>query len=501
MLVRPDRGDLRLIGLYTGRVVTGLGIVMLLPALLGFLRAEVDDALGFVIGAALAVLLGQTAEWRLATRRELQWSHGLAVVALAWLVGAFLGAVPLYLSGHFASFLDAYFDAMSGFGTAGLSLVNDLDHTSDSVNLWRHLTQFLGGQGLVIVALSMFAGGGGLTGLYVGEGREEHVLPNVVRSARFIWEVALLYGVVGTTLLWAALVHAGMPVGTGLFHAATLFMAAFDTGGFAPTSGSIGLYHSGWVEAAAAVSMVAGSLSFAVHYHLWNRRPLELVRNVETRTLALSVTGLFALTAVGLAASGTYDSAEALFRRGFFQLLSAHTGTGFGSIPGGLFVTDWGALAPGMLVIAMALGGMAGSTTGGIKALRVALLGKSVSRDLRRVLLPPDAVVVARYYATGQHRTVQDQLVRSAVVIFLLYVALYLGGALLGLFYGYTLEAALFESTSAAAAVGLSVGITSPDMETGLKLAYTAQIWIGRLEFVSVFALFGYLYSMVRGRT
>ena len=500
MLIRPDRRDLGLIGLYTGRILTGLGVAMLVPALLGFARGEVDDALGFVIAASLAVLLGQTAEWRLATRRDLQWSHAMAVVALAWVSAAFLGAVPLYLSGHFASFLDAYFDAMSGFATAGLSLLNDLDHVSDSINLWRHLMHFLGGQGLVIVALSMFTGGGGLTGLYVGEGREERVLPNVVRSARFIWEVALLYGVVGTALLWAALIHAGMPAATGLFHAVTLFMAAFDTGGFAPTAASIGFYHSGLVEGAAAVSMVAGSLSFALHHHLWNRRPRELLRNVETRTLTLTVVGLFVILAVGLARAGTYDSAEALVRRGFFQLLSAHTGTGFNSVPGRLFVTDWGTLAPGMLVVAMAIGGMAGSTTGGIKALRVALLYKSVRKDLRGVLLPRDAVIVEHYHSGGQRRIVGDQLARSAAVILLLYVGLYLAGALMGLFYGYSLQESLFESTSAAAAVGLSVGVTTPDLEVGLKMTYILQMWIGRLEFVAVFALLGFVYSTLRGR-
>ncbi|MEX0660115.1 MAG: TrkH family potassium uptake protein [Egibacteraceae bacterium] len=492
---------MRIIGLYTGRILTGLGVTMLVPASLGAARGEVDDALGFVIAAALAVLVGQTAEWRLHIRRDMQWSHAMAVVALAWLAAAFVGAIPLFLSGHYASFLDAYFDAMSGFATAGLAVINDLDHLSDSVNLWRHLMHFLGGQGLVLVALSMFAGGGGLTGLYVGEGREERVLPNVVHSARFIWRVALFYGVVGTSLLWAALLVAGMPLGTGLFHAVTLFMAAFDTGGFAPTSANLAFYHSGWVEAAAAVLMVAGSLSFAVHHHLWDRRPWEIVRNVETRTLALTMTGLSAVAMVGLARSGTFDSAEMLFRRGFFQILSAHSGTGFNTVPGQLFETDWGTLAPGMLVIAMALGGMAGSTSGGIKALRVALLYKSVRADLRRMLLPRNAVVVEHYYATGGNRIVSNELARSAAMVLLLYIGLYLTGAVTGLFYGYSLQEALFESTSAAAAVGLSVGLVRPEMETGLKIVYILQMWVGRLEFVSVFALFGYLYSTVRGKT
>jgi trk system potassium uptake protein len=501
VLVRPDRGDLRLIGLYTGRVLVGLGLVMVLPAVLGLVRGELDDALGLVIGASLCVLLGSVAEWRWHTRRPLGWSHGMAVVALSWLAAAYLGAIPLYLSGHYASFLDAGFDAMSGFATAGLAVINDLDHLSDSINLWRHLMQFLGGQGLVLVALSLIGGAGGLAGLYVGEGREDRILPNVQHTARFIWRVALLYGLVGTLALWAAVVQAGLPAVDGLLHAVMLFMAAFDTGGFAPTAASLGVYHSGLVEGVASVLMVAGALSFALHYQLIRaQRFSELHRHLETRVLVLTMLGLTILVSVGLARSGTYDSTEALFRRGLFHLLSAHTGTGFATIPGRLFVTDWGELAPGLIVIAMALGGMASSTTGGIKALRIGVLAKSFGADLQRVLLPPDAVVVQTYHANGQRQLLRAPVVRTAGVITLLYLALYFLGALLGLFYGYSLQEAMFESVSAAAAVGLSVGLVGPDLETPLKVLYIFQMWIGRLEFISVFALFGYLYATVRGR-
>jgi trk system potassium uptake protein TrkH len=501
VLVRPDRRDLALIGLYTGRVLTGLGLVMLVPAALGFARAEIDDALGLVIGAALALLLGRLAELRLRTGRPLDWSHAMAAAALSWLVATYIGAIPLYLSGHYASFLDAGFDAMSGFATAGLAVINDVDHVSDCINLWRHLTQFLGGQGLVVMALSLFGGSGGLTGLYVGEGREDRILPNIRRTTRFIWRVALLYGLFGTAALWLALLHAGMPALDGLLHAAMLFMAAFDTGGFSPTSASMGFYHSALAEAVTGVLMVAGMLSFALHYQLMHGKgPRELLQSLETRVLTFSVTGLFAVAAVGLARFETYDSLEALFRRGFFHVLSAHSGTGFGTVPGRLFVTDWGVLAPAMIVIAMALGGMTGSTAGGIKALRIGVLAKAVAADVRRVVLPRDAVVVRTYHANGNREILRAGVVRTAVLITLLYVVLYFAGAFLGLFYGYPFQEALFESTSAAAAVGLSVGVVSPDMEAGLQLMLIFEMWIGRLEFISVFALFGYLYATVRGR-
>jgi trk system potassium uptake protein TrkH len=301
-------------------------------------------------------------------------------------------------------------------------------------------------------------------------------------------------------MLWAAVVAAGMPPVDGLLHAVMLFMAAFDTGGFAPTSASLGFYHSAVVEGAASILMVAGALSFALHYQLMRGKgPVELLRNLETRVLAVTVIGLTAVTMLGLARFGTYDSVEALVRRGYFHLLSAHTGTGFGTIPGRLFVTDWGALAPAVIVITMALGGMASSTTGGVKALRVGVLAKAVATDIRRIVLPTDAVVVDSYHSGGRTEALRPTVARTAVLITVLYFVLYFSGAVLGMFYGYSIQEALFESTSAAAAVGLSVGVVGPDLETPLKVFYIFQMWIGRLEFISVFALFGYVYATLRG--
>lgn len=167
MLFRPDRRDLRVIGLYLGKVATGLSLVMALPAVLAIVLGEWNSATSLLAGAGIAVALGQLAEWRLATRARLNWSHGTVVVALAWLIGSVLAAIPLFLSGHFSDFVDAWFEAMSGLTTSGLSVMHDLDHASYSMNLYRHLTHFAGGQGIVVVVLAMFASGGGAGTLYV----------------------------------------------------------------------------------------------------------------------------------------------------------------------------------------------------------------------------------------------------------------------------------------------------------------------------------------------
>ncbi len=499
MLFRPSRGDLTAIGLNLCRVLLVVAGVMLLPATLGFVRGETNEALAFVITAALAAIVGLLGEVFLPRDVDVDWQHGMVVAAVSWLLAPLFGAVPLFLSGHYGQFLDAYFDAMSGFVTAGLAVINDLDHLAESVNLWRHLMQFLGGQGLMLMALSLFAGGGGSVGMYVGEAREDRIVPNIQATARIIWRVALVYALIGISMLFVSLLGAGLSPYPAAFHAATLFMAGFDTGGFAPTAAGIWLYHAASVELVIAVLMVAGALSFALHYQLWQRRVGELTRNIETRLLSVTLLGSFVVVVIGLLRSGTYSSLETLLRRGLFQVISAHSGTGFSNIPGRLFVTDWGVLAPAAVVLAMGIGGMAGSTAGGIKLIRLGLIMKAVAEQMRHLTLPRSARTIQTYHS-GTRQVLVDQVVRSALTILLLYLVLYLGGAAVGLFYGYTFDQAMFESTSAAAAVGLSIGIVGPTMPVGLQVTYILQMWIGRLEFVAVLALLGFAWSAYRGR-
>ena len=500
MLFRPGQRDFRLIGFYTGKVIFGVGLAMLVPAAVALATNEDNSLWAFVLAAGLAITVGRLSEMLLRTTAPLSTSHGLATVASAWLLAPVFAAVPLLLSGHYASYLDAYFEAMSGFATIGLTMANDLDHMDRSVNLWRHLMQFLGGQGIIVVILTIFASASGRVGvLYSGEGREEKILPNVIRTARFIWRVALFYAVVGTTLLWGAVMIAGVEPITGLFHAVNLFMAAFDTGGFAVQSASVSFYRSAIVEAVLLPLMVAGAFSFALHYQLWLGHSGEVSRNIETRTLAISVMGLFGIMAIGLARTGTFVDLPPLFRHGWFHAVAAHTTTGLATVPGRLYVTDWGVLAPAMIVSAMAFGGMAGSTAGGIKAIRMGLIFKGLRRDIRKVLLPENAVVIETYHSSSR-RLLSDTQVRGAATILLLWLVLYFGGGLLGLFYGYDLQLALFESTSAASSGGLSVGVVRPALEWPMKIVYIAEMMIGRLEFIAVFALVGYVVSIVRGR-
>lgn len=498
MLFRPDVDDVRAVGLVLARVTVGIGVTMLVPAAVALLSGERNELYAFAIGASLAVGVGSGTAMAARSHRPLGTREGLVAAALAWIVVPVFAAVPLLLSGHYLGPLDAYFEAVSGLAAVGLSVAHDVDHMARSVNLWRHLLQLLGAQAIIVVALTFVSAAGGLVTLSPGETAEVRVAPAIRRAIAAVTRLTLAYAVVSLPLLVVVLVVDGLPVATAVYHAANLFMSAFGTGAFATQSASVAFYRSVLVEAVVLVLMIAGAFSFLLHLQL-QRRGRDLFRHIETRTLFWSVLALFAVLAVGLVRSDTFDDSRLLLRHGFFQLVSAHTTTGLATVRGRLVVTDWGVLAPAMLVAAMAVGGMAGSSAGGIKGARVGLLMKGLRRDVRKVLLPDNAVVVESYY-TSARRVLRPGQVLGAAALFLLFLVLYLGLAMVTLFYGYELNLAFFESTSAGSTTGMSVGIVRPALETPLKVAFVAAMIIGRLEFVAAFTLVGYVVALVRGR-
>ncbi|MGF1667373.1 MAG: TrkH family potassium uptake protein [Acidimicrobiia bacterium] len=496
MLLRPSALDLRLILHDLGRVLSVVAVAGLLPLAWALARQEWRPAVHILLMMAICVLAGGGAQLlRVPLRRKADWSHGLVVVALTWLLVPAVSALPLMLSDHYGGWLDAYFEAMSGITTSGLSLVQDLDHLPDSINMWRHTTHFLGGQGIVLAALSLFASSGA-TSLYQAEGRDERIFPSVASTARFIWLVSVAHLIFGAVALTAhGAIVLGYTLDRSLFHALTIFMAAFDTGGFSPQSSSVVYYHSFGYEVIISVLMIAGAMSFGLHHAIWNKRP-HLMRNIEIRTILVTVVGTIALTTAGLAA--TYANAGGVSRRAVFQVISAHSGSGFASVSVAE-LARWSGLAYVGMLIAMALGGMSSSTAGGIKSLRIGLTVRAIADTVRAALLPERAVVTNTYQQYGRQR-LHPKLAQSVMAVSLLYVGLYLFGAAVGVAHGHGFQEALFESVSASANVGLSVGITSPDMPTAMKIVMTLQMWVGRLEFIAVFALLGIFVAAARGK-
>lgn len=500
MILRPSSDSYRVIGKYSGKVIVGVGFLMAVPLIVSLIFAEWEAAIDFVIAIALSLVIGFGAQAFFRTDKDLTWGEGLVVSAGSWIWAVMLAAVPYWLSGHYSSFVDACFDTMSGFTTTGLLLVQDLDHVSYGLNMWRHLLTYAGGQGIVVIALTfLFKGTAGAYKLYVGEGKDERLMPNVIETARAIWLVSIVYLIVGSIVLWVANMWLGMAPVRGFLFGTWTFMGAWSTGGFFPMSYNTMYMHSFLEEIICISIMIAGSMNFALHWAIWTGKRKEISKNIEIQSFTITLVSAIALGAFMLAKLGIYGNAVSLLRKVNYTLVSAHTTTGFSTVYSRAFVTQWGPVGLAIITMAMMIGGSACSTAGGIKNLRVGLMFKSFAADVKKTMMPETALMRTKYHHI-KDSLLSDDLVKTTVTIGFMFLFSYLSAGFLGVFFGYDFLQGLFEGVSALSATGLSCGLTSPTMPEALKVIYIIYMWLGRLEFVSAFAVGAHLIAVFKGK-
>ncbi|WMJ79367.1 TrkH family potassium uptake protein [Clostridium sp. MB40-C1] len=491
--------DIKIILYYTGYVILGTGSLMLIPIITSILFREWATVIDFLISINITLSVGLVfLLLGYKNNKKFQWKHGLIISALSWIVLTFLCAIPYLLSGHINSLLDACFDVMSGFTTTGLILIQDLEHISYGLNMWRHIITFVGGQGMVVLALSLLVKNtAGAYQMYVGEGKDIELFPNVKNTARIIWIISMVYLLVGTVVLWINGITIGLKPVSALFHGMFVFMSAWSTGGFAPMSQNLLYYHSFSYEIWSIIFFTLGSFNFGLHFAIWKGNRKEIFKNIETRTFFITGTLTSMLAILALLKSSGYVGASSLFRRGIYNLLSAHTTTGFANVYSRQFALQWGDFGVLVMVIAMLLGGCACSTAGGIKALRVGIIFKGIFSDIRKNLSSDRKVqVVKMHYIKEQ--VLQEPIIKGAAMIALCYIMLFTIGTGIGAYYGYPLTESAFECASVVGNVGLSIGVTSTTMPVVMKIYYIVAMYLGRLEFISVFALLGFLFGGIR---
>lgn len=497
-----DGKDFKIISCYTGYVIIGTAMLMILPILTSLAYGEWNSVVDFIISLNISVSVGFAMILfgkKAAASGKFEWKHGLIVASLSWLFLTILCAVPYYLSGHVESFLDGCFDVMSGFTTTGLVLTQDLDHLTMGLNMWRHMLTFVGGQGMVVLALTFLVRDTtGAYKMYVGEGKDIELVPNVRGTAKIIWIISIVYLIIGTIALWIDGIFAvGLKPVSAFFHGLFIFMSAWSTGGFAPNSQNILYYHSFSYEIITIIFFIIGSFNFGLHYAVWMGNRKELVKNIETQSFFITATVTSFLVALGLASAKVYPNAMVIFRKGIYNLLSAHTTTGFANVYARQFALEWGDFALVIMTIAMLIGGSACSTAGGFKGLRVGIVFKGIIADVKKMLTPERRVKLYKYHYMKE-RILSDDVVKSAAFIIICYILLFTGGTVLGTFYGIPVAQSAFESASATGNVGLSVGVTAPSMPCALKIYYIIAMYLGRLEFISVFALIAFFAGGIK---
>lgn len=501
MMVERPVNRLLPMGYFVGLVILGLGGLHLVPAATALASREWNILIDFIISMSIALLIGSLLILlcgQAAQRQKLSWGESMSVSALSWIIGMFLCAIPYSLSGQYLSYLDACFDVMSGFTTTGLTLIQDMDHTSNGINMWRHLLTFVGGQGMIVMALTFLVKGtNGAYKMYVGEGKDERLMPNVVTTARYIWVISLIYLLIGSVIMTVIGLVQGFTPMRAVLHGIWLFMSSWSTGGFAPMSQNVLYYHSLAFEIGNMIFFIIGSFNFALHYAVLAGKRRELIKNIETMSMSVTASVLTILVLVGLIRQHSYTDFFALFRKAFYQLISGHTTTGNMTIYARQFRLEWGELALLAMIIAMLVGGSACSTAGGFKGLRIGIIWNTFRKEIQR-LGQPESVVTSQKIHHIKDISLDETTVRSAMLIVIAYITSFTLTTITGVICGYPLGDAAFEAASVTGNVGLSIGVTSASMPLAMKINYILVMWLARLEFMSTLALVAYVAAKAR---
>ncbi len=427
---------------------------------------------------------------------ELGLREGFAIVTLGWVVVALFGSFPYLLADVFAAdgrssleeFSFCYFESMSGFSTTGATVLTEIEHLSHAMLFWRSFSHWLGGMGIVVLAVAILPmlGVGGMQ-LFRAEApgpQTERLTPRIAQTAKLLWGVYILLSVLETLLLWLG--------GMSLFDSLCHTFGTMATGGFSTKNGSVAHFDSVYIEVVIIVFMFLAGTNFALHYRALRGDVLSYFKDTEFRFYCIVI-----LVSIVLISWNTvrfeninkeipYDSVGDAVRYGAFQVLSITTTTGYGTAD----FEMWPALSQFILVTLMFYGGCAGSTGGGMKQLRFLLLIKQSGAEIKRLIFP-HAVLPVRV----NDRVVPSEVLTHVLGFFFFFIGIFAIVTCIMATLGLDLISAAGCTIATMGNIGPGLGSVGPidnyaHIVPAGKFILTFCMLLGRLEIYTVLILF-----------
>ena len=470
------------------RVVQMLGLVLfvlagaqLAPLLWCLFPFDAQAATGLFAGSASCAVTGLTLRFFGNAEGELYRREGVLVVVGAWLLASIGGAIPYVVSGAIPSPVDALFESASGFTTTGASILRDIEAVPSAILLWRSMTQWLGGIGIVVLFVALLSelgpGARFLFKLEVPGPKAEIMHARVHETALALFRIYLAITVAQVLLM--------LLFGTSFFDALTHTFSTVSTGGFSPYADSAA-HFSRPVQAVILLFMLAAGVNFSLYHTLASRRDTLAFRDAELRVYLVLVAAASSVIAIDVFLVGQIPERGLAFFDSAFQVVSIVTTTGFATADFAL----WPGLSHAILVALMLSGGCAGSTAGGTKIIRMLIGGKVAMREVTLTFSPNSVVAIA----VGD-QIVPEESTRAVAALLMLWVLGWGIGAVLLTFGGVDILTAATASLATLSNIGPGLAGVGPMENFAFfadwqKLVMVLLMWLGRLEFFAVLALF-----------
>ncbi|MCI6181366.1 MAG: TrkH family potassium uptake protein [Prevotella sp.] len=472
----------RFIAHLTGLLLAFESMLLLACCCVSMIYGE-RDLMSFVI--SFAVCLSVSAILLIYGRRKkcaMSRNEGYIVVALSWVFFSVFGMVPYLWGGFIPNITDAFFETMSGFTTTGATILDNIESMPHGILFWRSLTQWIGGLGIVCFTIVLLPGFGASSQmLYLSEATgvtHNKLCPKTRVMARYIFVVYILLTAVESALLMAG--------GMGLFDAVCHSMTTTATGGFSTKQASIAYWHSPYIEYVVSLFMLLSAINFSLYIVACKSKWKQLRKNTELKWFACSVGLLTLVISVVLFLNNGYGVEEA-FRKSLFQVATCHTSCGFATDDYNL----WPPFTWMLLIFAMLSGGCTGSTSGGVKNLRLIIIANCIRNQFRQILHPRAVLPVRAGFPFD------NKLVTTVLVFFAAYLSVAFIGWTLLMAFGVDFTEAMSTVISAMGNVGPGLGSFGPAfswaaLPDAAKWILSSLMLIGRLE------IFGFLLIFYR---
>ena len=448
----------RMIAYSVGRILVAVAATMLAPLGLSLFYGE-SIALAYVIPIVISVLIGLCVSAKAPKNKSLYGRDGMFIVAIGWIVISIIGCLPFYISGQIPSFVDSFFETVSGFTTTGSSILTNVEALDKSLLFWRSFTHWLGGMGVLAFAMAIFSSKDTRTTHMM---RAEMPGPVVGKLAsRWQFSLRILYGIyiALTVIEFVLLLFGGMPVFDSLLHT----FGTAGTGGFGIKNSSVAYYNSAYIDYVIGIFMMLFGLNFNVYFLIIARKFSQIKSNDEVKWYIGMMIGATVIIALNI--MPVYHGFGRAFRYSFFQVSS-------------------------IIVLLMVVGACAGSTSGGMKVTRFIILMKTATHSIKKAVSPRSVFSVK-----VDGKTVEKNIVNGVLGYFVVYMLFAAVSILLISFDNKDFTTTVTAVIATMNNIGPGLGLVGPtgsfaDFSALSKIVMSIGMLVGRLEFYPILILF-----------
>ena len=481
----------RIIFFILGRLLLIESVFLLISSGVSLIYGE-PEYKSFLITAAISISAGLLS-WlpSIGVERSLGKKEGYIIVSLVWVIFSLFGALPFVISGAIPNYADAFFETMSGFTTTGSSILSAerIDDLSYGLHFWRSITQWIGGMGIIVMAIAIFPllGIGGMQ-LFVAEvpgPSKDKLHPRIKETAKRLWGIYIIFTLAEAILLYLNNYINPSDNPMTVFDAICHSFTTMATGGYSTHGASIAFWESSYIHYIVILFMFIAGTNFTLSYFALQGKFSKMFKDEEFKFYLGFTLGFTVLIAFFLVFIHNQEVTVS-FRDSLFQVVSILTTTGYATVD----YTTWAPFIGVMIFILMFLGGSAGSTGGGMKIVRVALIIKNSYFELRR-LLHPHAIIPVKF---NKH-SVGAKIITNILAFMVLYVMIFVFGTVVISAMGYDLDTSMGAVAATLGNIGPGIGEVGPssnfaDFPDFAKWFLSFLMLLGRLELFTILVLF-----------